>query len=241
VESLSRVSRSQRYLDIGAMVPLSRVLSIGPRVVPASLFAAMKSTASPTIRLLATLGGNVCAPGAEHTCLTALAALEAHLELRSAGATRLIGASQFWSGGAAYALRPGELLARVRLPIEELSVEVFAERTIPWGGRQARVSVAAVAAVYKDAVEVIRLCLATPWLGTLRFGDFESACSGVRLPMRERVLTELLSLLRGAVVQRLGVPMTEAEPLLDPLMRETEHMLRRLSRGEIERIEGTGR
>jgi CO/xanthine dehydrogenase FAD-binding subunit len=87
VEPLGRVSRSQRFLDIGATATLSRVLSIGPRVVPRALFAALKATATPTVRVLATLGGNVCAPGVEHTSLAALAALDAVLELRR-GRTR---------------------------------------------------------------------------------------------------------------------------------------------------------
>jgi len=43
-------------------------------------------------------------------------------------------------------------------------------------------------------------CVASPWFGTLRFADFESACSGARLPMRERTEEELVSILKRTVV-----------------------------------------
>ena len=235
VDTLSKVSRSQRYLDIGATVSLSRILSIGPRVVPACLFAALKATASPAVRLLATLGGNVCAPDGEHTCLVALAAFDAQLELRGAGTARMVPASHFWAGGTDRAIRPGELLMRVRLPLEEGAIGTFAERTVAWQDRPTRTALAAVASVHRDVLEEMRLCLSTAAHGTLRFSDFESACPGVRLPLRERTLEELLSVLKRSVVQRLGVPMPEAEPLLAAVLDHAESLLRRVSRGEIDR------
>jgi hypothetical protein len=48
IESMARISRSQRFIDIGSMVTLSRILSIGPNVIPESLFAALKIIATPS-------------------------------------------------------------------------------------------------------------------------------------------------------------------------------------------------
>lgn len=237
VDTLSRVSRTQRHLEIGAAVSLARVLSIGPRVVPACLFAALKATASPTVRVLATLGGNACASGAEHTCLAALSVLDAQLELRTGGAARYVPAAHFWAGGAQHAIRPPELLIRVRVPLEELALEAFSEETVAWGDHTARAAFAVVAALYKETVEELRFCLSTPWFGALRFGDFEGACSGVRLPLRERTIEQLLAALKRAVVQRLGLTIAEVTPLLSVTLRQAGRFLRRLSGSQIDRSE----
>jgi CO/xanthine dehydrogenase FAD-binding subunit len=231
VEPLGRISRSQRFLDIGATATLSRVLSIGPRVVPLALFAALKATASPTVRVLATLGGNLCAPGVERTSLAALAALDAQIELRSASGARSLPAALFWRGAGDTAAQPGEVLARVRVPLGEFDFEDYTEQTVHWRGRAARIGFATAAGVYKDAVEELRLCVASPWFGTLRFADFESACAGVRLPLRERARGDLLGLLRKAAAQRLGSTTTEVALFLDAVARQVDGILRALERG----------
>lgn len=231
VEPLGRVSRSQRFLDIGATVPLSRVLSIGPRVVPEALFAALKATASPTVRVLATLGGNICAAGVEHTALIALAALDAVLELRLGSAVRAMPASLFWRGGDDRAIQPGEVLTRIRVPLEDLEFQHFVAEDLLWRGSVAKVSFAAAVGVRKGSVEEFRLCLASPWFGTLRLGDFESACAGVHLPMRDRAVEDVLSVLKRALVQRLGAPIPEVAPVLACVLRQTERILGLLSRG----------
>jgi CO/xanthine dehydrogenase FAD-binding subunit len=230
VELLSRVSRSQRFLDIGATVPLSRVLSIGPRVVPRVLFSALKATATPTVRVLASLGGNVCAAGVEHTSLTALAVLDASLELRLGAGIRVVPAGLFWRGGNDRALQAGEILARVRLPLEELEFQQFGEEEVSWRGVSARTSFAAVAALHKGSIEELRFCFCSPWFGTLRFGDFESACVGARLPMRERAAGDLLTILKKAVTQRLGAPIPEIAPILSVVLRHARRIVLELSR-----------
>jgi len=241
VEPLGRVSRTQRFLDIGAAVSLARVLSIGPRVVPRSLFAALKATASPTVRVLATLGGNICALGVEHTSLAALAALDAQLELRRGAASRLLPAALFWRGGSDRAIQPGEVLMRVRLPLDELEAELFTEETVSWRSQSARVAFSAAVAAYKGTVESLRLCVASPWFGTLRFGDFEGACVGVRLPMRERSLEDLVSMLKRSLVQRLGAPIPEVAPILAPAVRLARGFLRELGKSSGEDGDGRSR
>jgi CO/xanthine dehydrogenase FAD-binding subunit len=231
VEALGRVSRSQRFLDIGATATLSRVLSIGPRVVPRALFAALKATASPTVRVLATLGGNVCALGVEHTALAALAALDASIELRRGASVRTVPATLFWRGSNDRAIQAGEVLSRVRVPLADLDFEEYAEQSVHWHGVAGRVGFAAVAGVYKDAVEEFRLCVSSPWFGTLRFADFETACAGVRLPLRDGVSDELLAVLKRTAAQRLGAPMPETAPLLGPILLQAERILGLLSRG----------
>jgi CO/xanthine dehydrogenase FAD-binding subunit len=231
VEPLGRVSRTQRFLDIGAMVPLSRVLSIGPRVVPPVLFAALKATATPTVRVLASLGGNVCAGGVEHTSLPALAVLDAVLELRLGTGARSVPAALFWRGGADRALQTGEILSRVRLPLEELEFQQFADEEVSWRGAVARASFAAAAGLHKDSVEDLRFCFSSRWFGTLRFGDFESACVGARLPMRERSAGDLLTVLKRSVSQRLGAPIPEIAPILSAVLRQAKRVLLGLGRG----------
>ena len=88
VPLLSRISRTQKHLSIGSAVTLSRILSIGPNVIPLCFFDALKTIATPSVRRMATLGGNMRARFCDSTSLVALCALDAHLELRRASSVR---------------------------------------------------------------------------------------------------------------------------------------------------------
>jgi xanthine dehydrogenase small subunit len=65
-----------------------------------------------------TIGGNICNASPAGDTLPVLLAVDAAFDLGSAGGERSVRASAFWTGYRQTALRPDELLLRVRFPVE---------------------------------------------------------------------------------------------------------------------------
>src|SRR4029077_21176340 len=86
------------------------------RWVPA-LSQAARTVGSPQIRHAATLGGNVatCSPAGDG--LPVLAALDAAVHLVSAAGDRSVPFGEFMTGPKRTALRPGELIEAVSVPV----------------------------------------------------------------------------------------------------------------------------
>jgi CO/xanthine dehydrogenase FAD-binding subunit len=119
IDELCRITRTERYLEIGAMVRLSEIIGLG-KTVPDAFTETLKGIAGPQIRNLATIGGNLCVSG---DAAALLAALEARYELRSAGGSRWVSALRFSS--AMDGLKHQELLTRIRIPLDEWNYTVY--------------------------------------------------------------------------------------------------------------------
>jgi CO/xanthine dehydrogenase FAD-binding subunit len=113
IEDLRRITRTEQYLEVGAMVCLNEIIHLGT-IVPEILRKCLEGFAGLQVRNIATIGGNICCKGRYMDSCAPLIALDARYELRSASATRWIAASRF----SPASLAPGELLTRIRIPLE---------------------------------------------------------------------------------------------------------------------------
>jgi CO/xanthine dehydrogenase FAD-binding subunit len=135
IEELRRITRTERYLEIGAMVHLSEIISLG-KIIPPALSASIQGIAGPQLRNLATIGGNICSwnkSGGGIDASAAMIALDARYELRSASQSRWVSALRF---SALSTGRPAgeegdkavppsrELLTRIRIPLEQWNYTV---------------------------------------------------------------------------------------------------------------------
>jgi len=117
LEELRKMSRTERYLEIGAMVKLSQIIQLG-RIVPEVLIRSIECIGGPHLRNQATIGGNLCSPTQKLDCAAPMIALEAQYELRTAQSSRWIPASRFSSLPGPPQLLPQEILTRIRIPLE---------------------------------------------------------------------------------------------------------------------------
>jgi CO/xanthine dehydrogenase FAD-binding subunit len=120
IDELGRITRTERYLEIGAMVKLNEIVQLG-KIVPEALTRCIESIAGPQLRGLATMGGNICVKNRRLDISAPLVALDAIYELRSAQTVRWISASRFSSPPGPPAIGPQELLTRIRIPLEQWS------------------------------------------------------------------------------------------------------------------------
>ena len=119
IDDLHAITRTERYLEIGAMVRLNEIIALG-KIVPSAFSQTLKGIANPRVRNLATIGGNIIGSG---DTLAPLCALDAVYELRSAAGSRWISALRFSS--APIALQKGEILTRLRVPLDEWNYTIY--------------------------------------------------------------------------------------------------------------------
>jgi CO/xanthine dehydrogenase FAD-binding subunit len=117
MEELGKLRRSERYLEIGAMVKLSQIDNIG-KIVPEALRECVRSMGDPQLRNLSTIGGNICNPSRRLDATAPMIILDAQYELRTAQSARWISASRFSSLPGPLVLAPQEILTRIRVPLE---------------------------------------------------------------------------------------------------------------------------
>lgn len=72
---------------------------------------------APQIRHVGTIGGNIANASPIADSLPFLFVMDAMLELRSAGGRRRVNINDFYKGYKKFDLRPGELIAQVRIPL----------------------------------------------------------------------------------------------------------------------------
>ncbi|MDR2633240.1 MAG: FAD binding domain-containing protein [Treponema sp.] len=124
LEELHRITRTERYLEIGAMVKLNDLINLG-KVVPEVLTQCLLGISGPHIRSLATIGGNICTPSCRLDATAPMLALDAHYEVRNATAARWIATSRFYTATGDLSLGPQELLSRIRIPLEQWTYSAY--------------------------------------------------------------------------------------------------------------------
>jgi CO/xanthine dehydrogenase FAD-binding subunit len=198
VQELNRISRGQRYLDIGAVLDLSRILSIGRNVLPPVLFETLSQIATPAIRNLATLGGNICLRTCRGDSLPALSVIDTQLELRTAGSTRWVRVGKFFDGRNLPDLRPGEILTRIRIPLEEWDFAVT--RKVQSGaGLRTSLSFAGVARFPKGRIEALHFCIGGLPTPVFRMPVLEERLKGTSLPIPSKLTDALFRDLQEAL------------------------------------------
>ncbi|MDA0679751.1 MAG: xanthine dehydrogenase small subunit [Proteobacteria bacterium] len=104
------------YLDIGAAVSLTDAMPLIIENYP-TLEELFVRFASPPIRNAGTLGGNIANGSPIGDSMPALIVLETEVVLRTGGSTRSVALNDFYLAYQRTALRPGEFIERIRIPL----------------------------------------------------------------------------------------------------------------------------
>ncbi len=116
VEELADVTASETHIDVGAAATYTAVLGAVSGPLPA-LAALIRRIGSQQIRNVGTLVGNVANASPIGDTLPALVALGASAVLRRGSVRRELALDDFFLGYRKTALRPGEFIERVRVPL----------------------------------------------------------------------------------------------------------------------------
>jgi CO/xanthine dehydrogenase FAD-binding subunit len=184
IDELKKISRTERYLEIGSKATLRDILKLG-RSVPAILRQVLEGAASPFLHPLIAFGACVQPKSRLSEIAAVLTALDARYELRSSPV------SSRWLSASRYAALPEqgagfsrELLTRIRVPLDEWDYTVYRKlRQVDDTGRGSMV-ILLLAKMQKDILTDIRVVLAA---GTVhREKSAESFLTGKHLPLAGR-------------------------------------------------------
>lgn len=183
IEELGRISRTERYLEIGAMVKLNDILFLG-KMVPECLREAISHVANQHVRNIATIGGNLCCRRRRLDVYPPLVALDARFELRTANGSRWVAAGRFAPLAGEPLFEKQELLSRIRVPLGSWDYTLY--RRIGGVGRlgDEGAAFAFIARAEKDILSDVRLAFAGNEL--VRDRAIENSIIGKGLPLSKR-------------------------------------------------------
>lgn len=176
IAELKRIEIAAGKLTIGAAVTLSELLE-HPRV-PDYITLPIREMASPAIRNMGTLAGNLCNASASGDSLPMLYALDAEVTLASLQGTRKLPVAQFITFAKQTLLQPDELVTEITIPLAEFPIVYY--RKI--GGRKvnaiSKASFYAVAIKQDGIVEDVRIAFGSVAPTAVRDKDCEASLIG---------------------------------------------------------------
>ena len=183
MEELHRITRTERYLEIGAMVKISDIIRLG-KTVPEALTQSLLGIANPQMRNLITIGGNICNPFQRLDSVASLIALDARFELRTARETRWVSASRFSALPGPLALESQELLTRIRIPLEQWQYSLCRKFPDQRPADESGGNAVFMTRIQKNILTDLRMVFAGQIV--LRDKNSESVLAGKQLPLDRR-------------------------------------------------------
>lgn len=150
------------------------------------------NTASPAIRNIATIGGNICNASPAADILPPLYAHEAMLIVESSNSTRQLPVENFIKGPGKTDLRPNEILTKIIIPKRTFNRVMYKKVGTRKATALAKLSFAALAQVEDDCIKDIRIAFGAVAPTVVKSSDIESSLKGAQKEQAVRMLPEIL-------------------------------------------------
>ena len=197
VEELVKASRSEHSLDVGAMMTLDRLASLGRSTLPAGLYEAITRIGNRPLRCRATIGGHLALQDRLGDLRPLLQLLETKIEIRYLRERRgrrkpvstirkfPIALLEENSG-----LSKGELITRISIPTENWNIGVY-KKIVPSADADRKLIFTALARIEKDVLTEWRMAFSDGRTGVLRDRELEVDMAGRPLPLNHRELESI--------------------------------------------------
>jgi CO/xanthine dehydrogenase FAD-binding subunit len=201
IDELSKIRRKENTIEIGAAVPLERIISLGGNVVPPLLVTVLSRIANRAVRNLATLGGGIALASPFSDALLPLLLFDARCEVRRFTGHSWVPLARLvkspWKSG----LDPFEILAGVSLPVPQWNVRDYVKLDIVSQPELSLLKFAGLAKVYKATVSDFRVI----WGGVdplaLRNREIEAMVIGSKIPVPARLCEQFGARVRELIDQ----------------------------------------
>ena len=205
VEELRRVSRTERYLELGSMVPIRQIIRLGENNVPRALHDALRHIGPPAVTGLATLGGNLAVSGRIMTGVPVLTLFDARVELRRQGGSRWLPVGRIHRADGSLDLQPNEIITRIRVPLYPWTTEVFRRFGSELAPDSSPLTFCGLARASNRIVEELRIIGSAGQPRMLRNKSMEAELVGRRLPLSERDVR--------SAIEAYGAPDEDLSPI----------------------------
>lgn len=123
LKELKSINKDGDALVIGAACTLAELTE--SELIPDVFRKVLKQMASPSIRNIATIGGNICNASPAGDSLPFLYAMDAYIEIQSSCRKSNVPISDFILGPGKAHIWPDELVTAVRIPLKEFNVVAY--------------------------------------------------------------------------------------------------------------------
>lgn len=193
ISEMKRISRTDRYIEIGAGCTVNQLLEIGEGVLPPALFSALQQVGSYTIRNLATIGGSLAIRERRLDIFAVLSLFDVRVEGRRAGSSRWLQPARLFDESNKLTLTPGELITRIRIPMETWDVQVYKKVRNRTMDPKENFIFCGIAKLQKGQVQDFRFCFGGIQRGILREKSIEAEITGKKLPLQEKTMDLIVS------------------------------------------------
>lgn len=190
IKELSQITLHERYIDVGPATSLNDLLALGQNHLPAILYEALNCIASPIIRNMATIGGNICSKGQKLTLYAPLMALDAKIEMRSQNETKIESVINF--NGT---IPDGFVITNIRIPLPDADISVFRRIGPEHNISQYSASYAFIASTENNSLIGIRLAFAGSF--TFRSKELENSLLGHKLPLSTKEVANIQEMVKA--------------------------------------------
>jgi xanthine dehydrogenase FAD-binding subunit len=188
IPELKEIYCKDGILTIGSAVTLTSILE--HQAVPEILKMAVTEMASPAIRNMGTLGGNVCNASPAADTLPALYTLGAALLLQSASGRRTVPIEDFITGPGKTLMTADELLIAVNIPQKDFTAIYYKKVGTRKADALSKVSFAGLARTSNGVVEDIRIALGAVAPKVARSREAEALFKGRKIGELRKVMNE---------------------------------------------------
>jgi len=189
LNELKEIKEDDNKIKIGAACTLSSLLRV--ESIPEVLKEAIQNIASPAIRNMGTIGGNICNASPAGDTLPILYALEAKLKLVSINSSREVNINDFIVGSGKIILKDNEMLESIL--IEKVKFNKIYYQKV--GARKAcaisKTSFVALAEVSNQKIIDIRIAIGSVGPKIVRVKEAEDILIGRELKDIENLMSEV--------------------------------------------------
>jgi len=195
MEEMKKITRNDRFVEIGSMVSASQLLYAGKLVLPEILLETLETLASQIVRRQITIGGSLCIPDVRLAISTTLAILDASAEFKcyqgGKVSTHWIPVARMYDKTGKLALGvENALMTRIRIGLDYGDYHSFMTVEDPIRNTDKCVIFAFQAKRTQNSLSKVQFCINFPTKAFHMSKDIESKLSSLTLPIHpERVNT----------------------------------------------------
>ncbi len=214
VPELTRINRTDRYLEIGSMVTFEQMLKVGKQVLPGLLQTTLEQTATMILRRQITLGGAICTQQVRLALPGTLYALQAEVEVKTClgpkTETKWTEIQRLYDRQGVLQLKRNEIVTRVRLGFDRDNFSTFIAAGMPIQNPRETVYLSFACSYNQSVIQNFRMCLNFPTSLLLVPQEIDMMMQGTLLPLTSQQIGRVV---RSVMEEVLGSSTSEIPPI----------------------------
>lgn len=205
IPELQRITRTDRFVEIGAMVSAAQLVEAGRLVLPQVFLSALTSIGSTIVRRQITIGGSLCIPDLRYSLSTVLAVLDAVAEIRiylknGKCVTRWIPISRLYDKEGKMIIFEGRfLMTQIRIGLEHGNYERFLLAGDPVRNASEAVIIAFQSEKNSNSLGKVQMCITFPRIAFFLSKEIIGQLSGLSLPIAPSMVRLIAGNLRTEI------------------------------------------